>query len=435
MVSGDSTLRVVHVYDGHERVYDGRGSVPGVVWNLARETAATGHDVTVVERQWSGLGPVACHDGVHFERLALRTGADEPWTRVPYELVDSPVSLTRLVGDRMNFALAALRRLRRLDPDIVHVHLPFAASVLVTVAPWFRSRTVYTAHLGELRLDLLDSSAGTGPDTEESDGLSAPSILQYLSPDEYLAKRTAHTTVLNTNIREAFIDRGVPAERVSVVPNGVDFDRFATVEREQRAAVRERHGLDASITLLFVGTVMPRKGVTVMIDALNQVVNGMDDPDVELVIAGENSLDESYTSQVRQRIRMAGLERRVTMTGFVPADQLPALYASADLLVVPSLEEGFGMTAVEAMAAGTPVVATSVGGLPDVITDGESGVLVPPGDAEALAVGLESLLTDDEFRDRIAESAHERAAQYDWGQVTGSICETYERISREANRS
>lgn len=101
-------MEVVHLYDGHERVYDGRGSVPSVVWNLARETAAAGHEVTVLERRWDGLARRAEREGVAFRRMDLATGADEPWTRVPYEMVASPVGLARLVGDRTNFALEAL---------------------------------------------------------------------------------------------------------------------------------------------------------------------------------------------------------------------------------------------------------------------------------------------------------------------------------------
>ena len=91
-------MEAVHLYDGHEQVYEGRGSVPGVVWHLG---PGGGHDVTVIERQWDGLDATATHDGVDFERLDLWTGADDPWTRVPYEQVTSLVSVGQLVADRV----------------------------------------------------------------------------------------------------------------------------------------------------------------------------------------------------------------------------------------------------------------------------------------------------------------------------------------------
>ncbi|WP_434522793.1 glycosyltransferase family 4 protein [Halorubrum sp. AS12] len=196
-MGGESLIHVVHLYDGHEQVYGGRGSVPGVVWNIARETAAANHDVTVLERRWDDLPATAEYDGVAFHRLNLRTGADKPWMRVPYEEVTSPGGAVRLVGDRTNFAFAALRWLYEMEFDILHVHLPFAANVIATVAPQLRDRMVYTAHLGELRLDLLEDSQG---DSSDESGLDVPAVLSAFSPDVYLAKRVAATTVLNPGI-------------------------------------------------------------------------------------------------------------------------------------------------------------------------------------------------------------------------------------------
>ncbi|MEF8843702.1 MAG: glycosyltransferase family 4 protein [Haloarculaceae archaeon] len=400
-------MHVVHVYDGHEKVYEGRGSVPGVVWNVARATAARGHDVTVIERRWNGLCEHATHEGVAFERMSLRTGADEPWTRVPYEAVTSPEGALRLVGDRTNFAFHALRRLRRLDPDVIHVHLPFAANVLITVAPWLRKRMVYTAHLGDLRMNLLED------DTE----VDVPGILELFSPDLYLAKRVAGTTVLNPEIREAFVEDGVPADRVEVVPNGVDLERFGEVPEADRERVREAYGLDDRPLVLYVGTVMPRKGVTELVRALALVAEREDVPTPRAILAGEKTLDEAYTARVEELIAEGGLEGHVELTGFVDAADLPALYSLADVFVVSSLEEGFGMTAVEAMAAGTAVVGTRVGGIPTLVEDGEQGRVVEPGDVEGLAAALGDVLADSAGRERMVERARARAAEFSWEAV------------------
>jgi len=401
-------MHVVHVYDGHERVYDGRGSVREVVWNVARETAARGHEVTVVERRWNGLDAYATHEGVDFERIPLRTGASEPWTRVPYDEVTSLGGSLRLVGDRTNFAIQALRRLRRLDPDVIHTHLPFAANVLITVAPWLRDRMVYTAHLGDLRMDLL----------EDDSAVDAPGILDLFSPDVFLAKRVARTTVLNPEIREAFVRGGVPAERVEVVPNGVDLERFGVVPETDLERVREAYRIDDDRPfLLFVGTIMPRKGVTELVQALGSVAKREDVPTPRVILAGENSLDEEYTARVEELIAETGLEESVELTGFVDAADLPALYALADVFVVSSLEEGFGMTAVEAMAAGAPVVGTRVGGIPTLVEDGEQGRLVDPGDVEGLAAALGDVLADPAGRERMVERARARAAEFSWETV------------------
>ncbi|WP_276300064.1 glycosyltransferase family 4 protein [Halorussus lipolyticus] len=427
-------MKVLHLYDGHEQVHDGRGSVPNVVWNLARQTASAGHEVTVLERQWDGLDATAEHEGVAFRRLNLATGADEPWTRVPYEMVSSPVGLARLVGDRTNFALEALRHLRGLDFDVLHVHLPFAASVLATVAPWLRDRMVYTAHLGELRLDALEDGgsgedapdAEDGDSTDEEGGLAVPEIVKRLSPDVYLANRAVETTVLNPEIREVFAARGVPESNLTVVPNGVDLNRFGDPDPAVIEEVEAKYGLADRPTLLFVGTVMPRKGVVDLIRAVEQVAES--GHDFRLVVAGENDLDPEYTDRVRSLIREAGLGEQVELTGFVPAEELPALYALADVFVTPSLEEGFGMTVAEAMAAGTPVVGTRVGRIPWLLDDQRCGRVVEPGDAEAVGEAVAELLGDADSREEMGRRAEKRARNVSWEGVTDDVLSVYQEV-------
>jgi glycosyltransferase involved in cell wall biosynthesis len=418
-------MRIVHLYDGHEKVYEGRGSVPGVVWNVARETAAVGHDVTVLERQWDGLPVTAEHDDVAFHRLDLRTGADEPWTRVPYEVVTSPYGAARLVADRTNFALAALRWLHSMEFDVLHVHLPFAANVIATVAPWLRDRMVYTAHLGELRLDILEE----GQEGTDDSGPDVPSILSSFSPDIFLAKRAARTTALNPDIESVFVDRGVSPSSLDVVPNGVDTDRFGTVTPTAVERVREKHQLGDGPVLLFVGTVMPRKGVAELVQALDDVVDEHSH-DVEVVLAGETDLDTSYVERVETLISHGELHENITMPGFVPAEDLPALYQLADAFVVPSLEEGFGMTAIEAMAAGTPVVGTRVGALPNIIEPGRTGALADPGDVSGLAAAIEDVLsTTSESDTDVEAAAKSQADKYSWPSIARELSDIYEEVT------
>jgi len=129
-------------------------------------------------------------------------------------------------GNRTNFALAALRRLRHHQPDVIHVHLPFVANVLVTIAPWLRKRMVFTAHLGELRIGALETDEIGRDDID----VEAPGLLDVVSPDRYLAKRAARTTVLNPDIKRAFAENGVPDERLEVIPSGVEIERFENVD-------------------------------------------------------------------------------------------------------------------------------------------------------------------------------------------------------------
>jgi glycosyltransferase involved in cell wall biosynthesis len=422
-------MDIVHVYDGHERIHGGKGSLPRIVWNVARRTAARGHDVRVVERRWRGLDPVAEQEGVTFWRPAVRTGSDEPWTDVPYEMVTSPTGLARLLVDRSEFALRALRLLRGTEADVVHVYLPFAANVLATVAPGIRDRMVFTAQLGELRLDAL---GGDGEGTETGDSPDVPAAVRYVSPDVYLAKRAAHTTVLNTHVRDIFREQGVPPERLTHVPNGVDLDAFGDVGAAARERVRERYGLGDRDVVLFVGTVMPRKGVAEFVRAAARVATDAGLDDAQFVVAGEADLDEAYRERVDAVAAEAGIEDRLTYTGYLEDETLVPLYAAADVFVLPSFEEGFGMVVSEAMAARTPAVASDISGVAQQVDDGESGLLVPPGDVDALTEALVTLLSDAERRRAMGDRAAERARRFDWERVTDQYLDVYRRVADES---
>jgi glycosyltransferase involved in cell wall biosynthesis len=410
-------MKIVHLYDGHEQIYEGQGSLPRIVWNVARRTADRGHDVTVLERQWSGLPPTAEHEGVGFRRLDLRTGSDEPWEDVPYEMVTNAPGLGRLALDRLNFAFNAVRHLRGIEYDVIHVSLPFAANVLVTVAPWLRQRMVYTAQLGELRLNALTDREEDGPDV--------PRVLQRFSADIFLARRAAYTTVLNENVKRIFAENGVPDERLIHVPNGVDVARFSGVDPAECRTVREKFGLeDEGPVLFFAGTVMPRKGVVQLVEAVGDVVN-RGNPDLQLVIAGETDLDEAYTERTRSLISELEIEENVTFTGYLDDSDLLPLYRASDAFVLPSFEEGFGMVVSEAMAAGTPVVASDISGIRQQIDHGDSGLLVEPGDVDGLAGAIRKLVENPAKRRQMGERSERRAQRFSWETVTDQYTDVY----------
>ncbi|WP_251331298.1 glycosyltransferase family 4 protein [Haloplanus pelagicus] len=399
-------MHVVHLYDGHEKVYDGRGSVPGVVWNLARETVARGHEVTVVERQWRDLDVTAAHEGVAFHRLALATGSAEPWDQLPYEMVSSPLGAVRLIVDRANFARAAVPLLAHHDPDVIHVHLPFAANVLVTVASRFRDRLVYTAHLGETEQRVVEPR---------------------VSPDVYLAKRAARTIALNPSMHEAFADRGVSEGALETIPNGVDTTQFDGVTDADRAGVAERFGVDADVVALFVGTVTPRKGVLELARAAGRIFPV--DADAEVVVVGNTELDAEYVQSVEDAITEAGIDDDVTLTGFVSERDLAALYDLGDVVVLPSYEEGSSIAVAEALAAGTPVIGTRIDGIRQQIDHGRHGLLSEPGDVDELSRHLETLLTDDERRETMAAAVDERAHDLSWSRITGDVLDVYREVA------
>lgn len=398
-------MRIAHVYDGHEKVFEGRGSVPDVVWQIAHRTAARGHDVSVIERQWQGLPTEAEHQGVSFRRLDLATGSDVPWDQVPYKMISSPRGALTLVADRCNFARRARRVVKDLDPDVLHVHLPFAATILATFSPGVRGRMVYTAHLGETEKRVRDPR---------------------FSPDVYLAKRTAATVVLNPSMKAAFVERGVPADDLRVIPNGVDTTQFDDVSAADRERVREEYGLPAdAVLVLFVGTVTPRKGVRELVRAVPR----MDADQVHFPVVGRTDLDAGYVGEIRQALEDGGVSDRVTLTGFVPEDDLHALYELADAFTLPSFEEGSSISVMEAIAAGLPVIGSRIDGIVQQIEDGVHGYLVEPGDIDGLAAAFDRIVQDDSARAEMTAAVSERSEELSWERVVDRTVEVYRQVA------
>ena len=188
--------------------------------------------------------------------------------------------------------------------------------------------------------------------------------------------------------------------------------------------VRATYGLPRRYVLT-VGTVEPRKNIPFLVDAfLDFRRSSPAGGDFQLALAGGSGYrGEEIAGAVRDR----GLEPAVRLLGYVPDEDLPALYRGADLQVTPSLYEGFGLPAAEAMACGTPVIATTGGALPEVV--GNAGMLVRPASADALADAIGQLLNDQKALQQMSEAGKKRVrAQFNWEQAARKTLEVYQEV-------
>jgi glycosyltransferase involved in cell wall biosynthesis len=192
--------------------------------------------------------------------------------------------------------------------------------------------------------------------------------------------------------RQLAADYGVAAARLSVVRPGTDPAPFAT-------------GSGGVPALLSVGSLVPRKGHDVLIDALG----GLHELDFHLTIVGDAGRDVTTATALAEQVARLGLAERVTLAGAVAAPTLERLYAGADLFVLASRHEGYGMAYAEAIAHGLPVVGTNAGAIPEVV--GDAGVLVPPDDPAALAAALRPLITNADARAGLAARSRAAAAR------------------------
>jgi D-inositol-3-phosphate glycosyltransferase len=220
---------------------------------------------------------------------------------------------------------------------------------------------------------------------------------------------------------------GARPERIRVVPPGVDLERFRprSVPDARRAL-----GLDGLRVILFVGRLQRLKGPDVAIRSFAEAARRRPDllGDAALVMVGGPSGPGDPVAEVGGLRRLAageGVGDRVRFLEPVPHDELPSLYAAADAVLVPSRSESFGLVALEAQACGVPVVASSVGGLPYVVAEGESGFLVPPGDHAALADRLVRLLEHPGLWTHLSRGARRHASGFSWERTSDLVHSVY----------
>jgi glycosyltransferase involved in cell wall biosynthesis len=201
---------------------------------------------------------------------------------------------------------------------------------------------------------------------------------------------------------------------VRVVHNGIDigsFKRLDTVEKVPNS-------------LVIVGkTEDKKKGVAYLLKAI-QLLKG--DIDVKVSVIGKQGAGDGYGTRLVQEL---GIDDRVTFTGHISTEELVRLLSSAEISVTASIYEGFGLPAAEAMACGTPVIATRAGALPEIVGDDGTGILVPPADPPALAAAIKRLLDDKPLRQRMGESARERIEKsFSWEVAAKKTLEVYREL-------
>jgi L-malate glycosyltransferase len=217
-----------------------------------------------------------------------------------------------------------------------------------------------------------------------------------------LTGRNDRFVAVGQSVRRALIDNeGLPQSRLEVVYNGVDVAYSPDSDSQRQSARAELGVCDDECMVLQVARLDPIKDHKTAIRAIALAANR--DPRIRLFIVG----DGPERSSIEQEISLQSMHGRVVLVGC--RSDVPRLLAAADVFLLTSVSEGIPVTIIEAMAAGTPVVATAVGGVPELISDGVTGLLAPRGDEAALASALVRLLGDGELRTRLAEQARHRA--------------------------
>jgi len=300
-------------------------------------------------------------------------------------------------GLYVTFTLNAARHARRYDLDLIHGHSMYAAGYgLVKKRPFVL--TLHGTQLGELR-----SSLETRPRPNHVLTDSASMLME-----KYSIRKADRVIVTCKHNKEEVIEQyGVDEEKMRVVYQGVDLERFSPSRCEGKTA-------------LFVGRLHERKGLDRLLKAFKRVHK--EDPAARLLIAGKGEGEKEYRALAKE----LGLGPSVEFLGHVPDADLPALYSSASLFVMPSYYEGFGLVLLEAMASGLPVLAFDTGVVPEVIENGRNGYVV---DETSLANRMLGILGDEKRRRAMGQRSRAIVAEkLSWDRTAEGTIAVYKEL-------
>ncbi|MEX1006760.1 MAG: glycosyltransferase family 4 protein [Acidimicrobiia bacterium] len=388
---------------------------------LARELTDLGHEVTVFSGQpYPEL--VDPSQLVEVPGLDLYAPPHPFWPPWPWE-IKSTIDLREFgimcgagFPEPYAFSLRARRLLRnrRADFDLVHDNQCLGSGLLTMMDEdgWPVLCTLHHPITVDRDLELVHA-------TSAYRRFVLGRWYGFLNMQMRVARQIPRlVTVSESSKRDIIAQMDVSADRLHIVPVGVDPKIFRPLPHIARAPGR---------LMTTTSSDVPMKGLAPLLEALAKVRT--ERSDVELVIIGK----PKSRSAIPPLIDRLGLQRAVKFVSGVTTERIVELYAEAEVAVVPSLYEGFSLPAVEAMACGVPLVATTGGALPEVIgKSGESGLLVPPGDPDALAVMLLRALVDPELRARVGEAGRARALdKFTWRATALGTVENYRALLAE----
>ncbi|HLF71895.1 MAG TPA: glycosyltransferase [Dehalococcoidia bacterium] len=385
---------------------------PPFVFNLSRALAER-FDVTVLAPHAPGARKHETMDGVAVERFGYFW--PESAQRLAYGGMLPNLKRNRWLWGQVPLFLAAQllaanRLVRQKQIDVVHAHWVVPQGIVAALLGLMTRRpVVVTAHGGDIY----------GVRGSAQDALK-----------RWVLRHCARVTAVSHDLGGA-IEKLGSTQKTDVISMGIDTTRFRPSRRDKR--LRAELAPDGPL-LLFVGRLAEKKGVRYLIDALPAVLE--QHRTARLAIVGDGALRDDLEARVRE----LGLEAHVVFTGAKRPEQLPAYFATADVFIGPSIvaeggdTESFGLVFAEAMASGCAVVGSDVGGVRELVRNGETGVLVSPRDTVALAEAVSKLIGDPGLRARLARNGRLRVRRlFDQGSIADRYAAVLQEVATPSN--
>jgi D-inositol-3-phosphate glycosyltransferase len=397
------------------------GGMNVYVRELSKELGRQGFEVDVFTRSQDHGVPRVVHDlGENVEVIHVPAGPESPYDK--NKIYDY---LPEFIGGVQEFTTQ-----RGYEYDIIHSHYWLSGLVARALSTaWGGKPIVQMFHtLGELKNQIAES-----PQQRESPCRLAAErqIMGYVN------RIIAASPLEKMQMVQLY---NAEASKITVIPPGVDLNLFHPIPQDEAKAWIGI--LCENQNILFVGRIEFLKGIETLLRALAFMV--AEDPSwahrvCVSVIGGDASVPVEQMEGEMARLHVLreelGLADLVTFRGKLAQDTLPYYYAAADVLVMPSHYESFGLVALEAMACGTPVIASRVGGLPYNVLDGITGILVPDRDPVALGQEIMRLLSDSDLHRRLGEGAARVARTYSWDKITEQVLDVYRQVIEQTEQT
>jgi len=366
------------------------------VHDINRHLVRRGHRVRVVTPGRPGVPAREELDGVEIVRFPFELPDSLQYGHVAQGKVSGLAKLARIATMGQYMAAqygAAVAEGRDLQADVVHGHwaIPTGPAIVASARRLDRP-SVITMHGGDVYVN-------------KAEGYDFPTRWYVRPVLRWTLRQASALTAISDDCKMHALNAGAIESSIHLVMNGADLRRFSPGPRQARIG-----DLEISDQMIFAcRQLFPRKGIRFLLEAVASLALRF--PRVQVVIAGDG-FERPALEELAAKL---GIAERTVFLGWVANADLPAYFRACAVSVIPSLEEGFGIPAAEAMGCEAPVVASDAGGLPEVVENGVTGIVVPKGDSAALAQALDRLLADPELRRTMGVRGRERAlARFDW---------------------
>ena len=371
------------------------GGIARVVYDLSHKLVKDGHDVTVITYK----------DGDSVSDFENDTGVKV--YRVNNYIINANNFIDWIMQLNFNMVAKATEIISKEGKfDCIHAHDWLVAYSAKTLKNAYDIPIVATIHATE-----SGRNSGIHDETQK-----------YINDTEWLLTYEATEVIVNSNYMKCELQRlfGLPFEKISVVPNGINYNNYENIEKDYD--FRRQYAMDNEKIILYVGRLVYEKGIQHLISAMPKILQGYND--TKLLIVGKGGMIDELKNQAYQ----LGIIDKVYFTGYLNSKDLKKMYKCADVAVFPSTYEPFGIVALEAMLAGIPTVVSDVGGLDEIVTHTVDGMKSYTGNANSIADSVLTLLYDHRLCDQISKNARAKIKeQFNWNKIAQDTHYIYEK--------